>query len=82
MSDLLTAPRDELIQLIYELTDRIEIQESELARVKAEKYNKGNSPQTKTPKGSETKAILTSLFDTWQLQNLNPLQQCRLLLTS
>lgn len=37
---------------------------------------------TKTPKGSQTKAILTSLFDTWQLQNLNPLQQCRLLLTS
>jgi transposase len=37
---------------------------------------------TKTPKGSETKAVLTSLFDTWQLQNLNPLEQCRLLLTS
>ncbi len=37
---------------------------------------------TKTPKGSETKAILTSLFDTWQLQNLNPFEQCRLLLTS
>ena len=37
---------------------------------------------TKTPKGSQTRAILTSLFDTWQLQNLNPLQQCRLLLTS
>lgn len=37
---------------------------------------------TKTPKGSQTKTILTSLFDTWQLQNLNPLQQCRLLLTS
>lgn len=37
---------------------------------------------TKTPKGSETKVILTSLFDTWQLQNLNPLKQCRLLLTS
>lgn len=37
---------------------------------------------TKTKKGSETKAILTSLFDTWQLQNLNPLEQCRLLLTS
>lgn len=37
---------------------------------------------TKTHKGSETKAILTSLFDTWQLQNLNPFQQCRLLLTS
>lgn len=37
---------------------------------------------TKTSKGSETKSIITSLFDTWQLQNLNPLQQCRLLLTS
>src|SRR5207249_3281706 len=37
---------------------------------------------TKTAKGSETKAILTSLFDTWQLQNLNPFEQCRLLLTS
>lgn len=37
---------------------------------------------TKSPKGSQTKTILTSLFDTWQLQNLNPLQQCRLLLTS
>lgn len=37
---------------------------------------------TKTAKGSQTKAILASLFDTWQLQNLNPLQQCRLLLTS
>lgn len=37
---------------------------------------------TKTPKGSQTKAILTSLFDTWQLQNLNPLQQCRLILNS
>lgn len=37
---------------------------------------------TKTPKGSQTKAILASLFDTWQMQNLNPFQQCRLLLTS
>lgn len=37
---------------------------------------------TKTAKGSETKAILTSLFDSWQLQSLNPFQQCRLLLTS
>lgn len=37
---------------------------------------------TKTPKGSETKAILTSLFDTWQLQNLNPFQQCKLLLST
>lgn len=37
---------------------------------------------TRSSKGSETKAILTSLFDTWQLQGLNPLNQCRLLLTS
>jgi len=50
MSDLLTAPRGELIQLIYELTERIEILESELARVKAEKDNRDNNhPQTKTP---------------------------------
>lgn len=37
---------------------------------------------TKSPKGSETKAILTSLFDTWQMQNLNPFQQCKLLLSA
>ncbi len=37
---------------------------------------------TKTSKGSETKAILTSLFDTWQLQELNPFQQCKLLLST
>lgn len=37
---------------------------------------------TRSPKGSETKSILTSLFDTWKLQNLNPLQQCRFLLTT
>lgn len=37
---------------------------------------------TRSAKGSETKAILTSLFDTWKLQNLNPLEQCRLLLTT
>lgn len=37
---------------------------------------------TRSPKGSETKAILTSLFDTWKLQNLNPLEQCRLLLAT
>ena len=37
---------------------------------------------TRSPKGSETRSILTSLFDTWQLQGLNPLTQCRLLLTS
>lgn len=37
---------------------------------------------TRSAKGSETKAILTSLFDTWQLQGKNPLEQCRLLLSS
>lgn len=37
---------------------------------------------TRSAKGSETKVILTSLFDTWQLQGKNPLEQCRLLLSS
>jgi len=37
---------------------------------------------TRSPKGSETKSILTSLFDTWNLQGLNPLEQCRLLLAT
>lgn len=36
---------------------------------------------TRSSKGSETKAILGSLFGTWNLQGLNPLSQCRLLLT-
>lgn len=35
---------------------------------------------TRSSKGSETKAILGSLFGTWNLQGLNPLSQCRLLL--
>ena len=34
---------------------------------------------TRSSKGSETKTILTSLFDTWVLQGKNPLTQCRLL---
>lgn len=37
---------------------------------------------TRSARGSETKVILTSLFDTWQLQGKNPLAQCRLLLSS
>lgn len=37
---------------------------------------------TRSAKGSETKTILTSLFDTWQLQGKNPLAECRLLLSS
>lgn len=35
---------------------------------------------TRSAKGSETKAILGSLFGTWNLQNLNPLQEMKLLL--
>lgn len=37
---------------------------------------------TRSPKGSQTRSILTSLFDTWQLQGKNPLEQCRLLLAT
>ena len=36
---------------------------------------------TRSPKGSETKSILTSLFGTWRLQGRNPFLQCQLLLT-
>jgi len=35
---------------------------------------------TRSEEGSTTKAILGSLFGTWHLQGLNPLEQCRLLL--
>ena len=35
---------------------------------------------TRSANGSETKSILGSLFGTWKLQNLNPLEQCQLLL--
>ncbi len=35
---------------------------------------------TRSARGSETKSILGSLFGTWKLQNLNPLEQCQLLL--
>lgn len=37
---------------------------------------------TRSAKGSETKTILASLFDTWRLQGKNPLAECRLLLSS
>lgn len=37
---------------------------------------------TRSAKGSETKSILTSLFDTWTLQGKNPFQQCKLLLAT
>lgn len=37
---------------------------------------------TRSSKGSETKSILTSLFDTWSMQGKNPLEQCRLLLAT
>lgn len=35
---------------------------------------------TRSPKGSETKSVLASLFGTWRLQNLNPFEQTKLLL--
>lgn len=35
---------------------------------------------TRSTKGSETRSILGSLFGTWRLQGLNPLEQTRLLL--
>lgn len=35
---------------------------------------------TRSPRGSKTKAILSSLFGTWRLQNKNPFQECQLLL--
>lgn len=35
---------------------------------------------TRSPKGSETKSILASLFGTWRLQNLNPFEQTKSLL--
>lgn len=37
---------------------------------------------TRSAKGSRTKEILSSLFDTWRLQKKNPLQECQLLLAS
>jgi transposase len=37
---------------------------------------------TRSPKGSETRMGLTSLFGTWTAQHLNPFRQCLALLTS
>lgn len=37
---------------------------------------------TRSKKGSETKSILASLFGTWRLQNLNPFEQTKLLLSN
>ena len=37
---------------------------------------------TRSPKGSQTRMTLTSLFATWIAQQLNPFQQCLLALTS
>ena len=37
---------------------------------------------TRSPKGSQTKTTLASLFATWQLQGLNPFLACRTLLNS
>lgn len=82
MSDLLTAPRGELIQLIYELTERIEILESELARVKAELHGKGkDNPQTKTPsfvklnKKQKKKAIRKKRTEAYTRKKETPTEQ-------
>jgi transposase len=37
---------------------------------------------TRSPKGSQTRMTLASLFATWVAQHLNPFQQCLLALTS
>ena len=37
---------------------------------------------TRSPLGSETKVVLTSLFDTWHLRHLNLFDQCRLMLST
>lgn len=37
---------------------------------------------TRSGKGSQIKSVLGSLFGTWRLQGLNPVEQCRLLLTN
>lgn len=37
---------------------------------------------TRSPKGSQTKTALASIFSTWQLQGLNPFLTCRELLNS
>jgi transposase len=37
---------------------------------------------TRSEKGSQTRVILSSLFDTWRLQGLNPLQACQVMLAA
>ena len=37
---------------------------------------------TRSPQGSQTRMILTSLFQTWQAHGLNPLHECLRLLQS
>ena len=37
---------------------------------------------TRSPKGSQTRMALASLFGTWMAQHLNPFQQCLAFLTS
>jgi len=40
------------------------------------------SDGSRSPKGSETRMGLASLFGTWTAQHLNPFRQCLILLTS
>ena len=37
---------------------------------------------TRSEKGTQTKAVLMSLFSTWKLQDKNPIQECRAILAS
>ena len=36
---------------------------------------------TRSPKGSRTQEVIATLFSTWAVNNLNPVEECRKLLT-
>lgn len=51
MSDILTATREELIALVYDLIDRVHAQEAQIAYLKDQLHQKGknNTPMVKPP---------------------------------
>lgn len=51
MSDILTATREELIALVYDLIDRVHAQEAQIAYLKDQLHQKGkdNTPTVKPP---------------------------------
>ena len=51
MSDILTATREELISLVYELIDKVHAQEAQIAYLKDQLHQKGkdNNPMVKPP---------------------------------